>query len=68
MNKKALIKAVKELLRLVVLAIPALAIQVITNDPSLTAQYGVPVLFVLKAVDRYIHENPSIDKNGLLPF
>lgn len=61
-------EGVLEFLRLVVLALPALAIQVVTGDAALSSTYGGAILFALKAVDRYIHENPNINKNGLLPF
>lgn len=67
-NKPAIIKALKELGRLVVLSLPALAIQIISGNPDLTLQYGGTILFLLKGIDQYIHKNPSINANGLLPF
>lgn len=68
MNKQAIIKALKEFARMAVLAIPALLIQLISNNPNDTIQYGGAVLFVLRAVDKYIHESPTINAKGILPF
>lgn len=68
MNHKAIINGLKELGRLIVLGIPALVIQIISGNSALAASYGGTVLFVLKSIDRYIHDNPKINKNGLLPF
>jgi hypothetical protein len=67
-RKDAILKGLKEFGRLVILGIPALAIQVVSGDPTLTLQYGTPILFVLRALDKYIHENPAINAKGILPF
>lgn len=67
-KKDAIWAAVKEVLRLVVLAIPALLIQIFTGNPELAGTYGTAILFILRAVDKYIHTNPNINQNGLLPF
>lgn len=60
--------ALKELGRLVVFAIPAILIQVVTDNPNLTLGYGSVILGVLRAVDKAIHDNPDIKSKGLLPF
>lgn len=60
--------AVKEFLRLVVLALPAILIQVITNDPFATTVYGGLILGVLKSWDRSVHEDPTKEAQGILPF
>lgn len=67
-RRNAIIKALKELGRLVVLGIPALAIQLISNNPADALQYGGSTLFVLRALDKYIHENKNLNSDGLLPF
>lgn len=67
-QKTHLIEGLKEFLRLAVLGLPALAIQVVSGDAALASSYGGAILFVLKAVDKYIHDNPQINHNGLLPF
>lgn len=67
-KKNALWEAVKELLRLVILAVPALAIQILTGNSALAGTYGTVILFVLRTLDSYIHNNPKINQNGLLPF
>lgn len=67
-RKQAIWEATKEVLRLVVLAIPALLIQIFTGNPQLTGTYGTVILFVLRAIDSYIHNNKNIQANGLLPF
>jgi hypothetical protein len=65
---KAIVEGLKEVARLLVLSLPALLIELLTDDPNLAAGYGTLILFVLRALDKYIHENPNINKNGLLPF
>lgn len=67
-RRDAVLKGLKELGRLVILGLPALAIQIISSNPSLTLQYGGAILFVLRAVDKYIHEDPTINVKGILPF
>lgn len=67
-KKKALWEAIKSLLRLVVFAIPGILIAAITNDPELGAGYGVPILAVLKLIDKYIHESDKTKLRGLVPF
>lgn len=60
--------AVKEFGRLLVLAIPAILIQVITDDPVASTVIGGAILGVLKSWDRAIHEDPKDERDGLLPF
>lgn len=68
MNRTTLITAIKEAARLVVFSLPGLLIQIFTKNPNLALGYGSLLLYVLKAVDRSIHEDPEIKANGLLPF
>lgn len=67
-RRDAALKGLKEFGRLVILGLPALAIQIISSNPSLTLQYGGAILFVLRAADKYIHEDPTINAKGILPF
>jgi hypothetical protein len=67
-KKERLINGLKEAGRLVVLAIPAILIQVLSNDPELSVGLGGTILLVLKAVDRAIHEDKTTKSTGLLPF
>lgn len=63
-----LVAGLKELLRLAIFAIPGALILLLTNDPDIAGAYGVPVLFVLRAIDKGIHEDPTVDAKGILPF
>lgn len=63
-----LVKALLEFFRLVVFALPGLLIQLWTNDSTLALGLGTPILGLLKAFDKYLHENPDTNLNGLLPF
>lgn len=65
---RPIVKAFLELFRLVVFALPALLIQLLTNDPGLAFGLGTPLLALLKTIDKYVHENPDSDISGLLPF
>lgn len=67
-SMKTFVNILKELLRLAIFAIPAALIQILTNDPTLTGTYGAGILFILRAVDKTIHDNKNNDKNGILPF
>lgn len=68
LQKAARIKALKEAGRLLLFAVPAILIQVISGNADLTATYGGTILVVLKAIDKYLHENPNINVNGIAPF
>lgn len=60
----ALKETIKFVLRTIVLVgVPSVLAQVIKDKP----QYGVPIGFVLMAVDKYIHKLPN-EYVGLLPF
>lgn len=67
-QKASLVKGLKEIGRLLVLSIPGIVIYVISSDPDLSLKYGGLVLFLLKGIDKGIHENPNINANGLVPF
>ena len=58
----------KEAGRLVVLAIPGVLIQLVTNDAELAVWGGGALLTLLKGWDRAIHEDPNTERTGLLPF
>jgi len=68
MNKETIKKALLEAGRLVVLAIPGILIQVVSNDPALAASYGGIILLILKSLDRGVHESKTTDATGVLPF
>lgn len=59
--------ALKEAARLIVFGVPAILIQVVSNDPTLSAYAGGLILVVLRSTDKAIHDSPSAT-NGLLPF
>lgn len=63
-----LIAALKEIGRLVVFSLPAALILLFTENPELAGQWGIPILFILRAVDKGIHENENIKPQGLVPF
>lgn len=60
-------KTLKEFARLLIFALPAILIQLLTNDPALAGQYGVSALILLKTLDKAIHEGNNQYK-GILPF
>ena len=68
MKNKTFVSALKEIGRLIVFSIPGALILLLTESPEIAGAYGVPLLFVLRAVDKGIHENESTDKQGLVPF
>lgn len=65
-SKPPLALAFLEALRLLVLAIPSIALQLLSAHPS--PLVGGVLLLALKGLDKYIHENPNISLRGLLPF
>lgn len=67
MQNKPLKEALLEVLRLAVFALPAAAILFLTESPEVAGQWGVPILFILRAVDKAIHETPN-EAKGLVPF
>lgn len=66
MNKNPIWEASKDIVRLIVLAIPGLIIGYVTDLPE--TQVTVITLLALRAVDSYIHNNPKIKPRGLVPF
>lgn len=71
MNKQAILETVKELARLAIFgAISALVTwltsKVATFDPT-TLQYIVGTV-ILRAADKYVHNDPSNKAKGILPF
>lgn len=59
--------AVKELGRLAVFSLPGALVLLFTQNPELAGAYGIPLLYVLRAIDKGMHENDS-DTKGLVPF
>lgn len=68
MAKKPLLESLKELGRLLVFSLPGALILFFTNSPELAGAYGVPILYLLRAVDKGIHEDETNDAKGLVPF
>ena len=68
MNFKTLKLAFIELARLGLLALPGALILVFTQSPELAGAYGVPILFVLRAIDKGLHDNKETEIKGLVPF
>lgn len=72
MNKQRLQLAVKEFGRIVVLAIPsvivAALIQVLSNDPQLSTGVGALVLAALRSYDKGLHDDPTTNAKGIVPF
>lgn len=66
MNKQAVFEAAKELARVILFATIGFVIGYVTDLPQNTTT-GV-VLLLLRAVDKYLHENPEVKLNGLAPF
>jgi len=67
-DKKALVEAIKEPLRLLVLAILPFAIAYFATLPY---QWAVVATVVLRFVDKWVHEIEKVRKSevkGLLPF
>ena len=61
-------KALLEAARLLVFAIPAILITVLSDNPTLGGSLGGTILLVLKSIDRSIHEDKTNNVKGLLPF
>lgn len=59
---------VKEILRLAIFSLPGALILVFTANPTLAGAYGVPILYILRAIDKGIHEDKTVEAKGLLPF
>lgn len=63
---QAQIEALKEFVRVVVLALIGFAVAYLGELPQ--TETVVIVLSVLRFADKYIHEDKSNPRNGLLPF
>jgi len=68
MDKPSITALVKEIARLAIFSLPGALILAITNDPSLAGAYGVPILYILRAIDKAIHEDKTSSSQGILPF
>lgn len=68
MTKKPLKEALLEVLRLLVFSLPGAAILLLTQSPEVAGAWGVPLLFLLRALDKGIHEDETTDAKGLVPF
>jgi len=65
---KTFVAFLKELGRLALFSLPGALILLLTQSPELAGAYGVPILYVLRAIDKGIHENESTSAKGLVPF
>jgi hypothetical protein len=67
--KNPWLESLKEVARLLLLALPAIVLQVLNSDPTLssTAIGGLLVL-ILRGLDSYIHNNPNIALKGISPI
>lgn len=65
---QSLIAILKEIGRLILFSLPGALILLYTENPELAGAWGIPILYVLRAVDKGIHENENIKANGLAPF
>jgi len=68
MNKKTLIDGLKEVARLLIFSLPGALILLLTQSPELAGAYGVPILYLLRALDKGIHDNEEVAAKGLVPF
>lgn len=66
MNRKALLEAAKELGRVLLFAAIGWGIAYLTSLPE--SSTTLVALFVLKSLDKFVHENPNIKANGVAPF
>lgn len=62
-----LLAALKELGRLALFSLPGALILLFTESPELAGTWGVPILYILRALDKAIHESESEIK-GIAPF
>lgn len=67
---KPVSEALKEVLRLVVFGVVGIVItygiNYFTAVPQ--TQTSVIILFVLRAIDKWVHSNPDVKATGLVPF
>lgn len=64
-TKQPFIEALKSMVRLVLLALPGIAIAYFTDLPATPTIAGL--LLLLKGIDKYVHENPDIKLKGISP-
>lgn len=68
MSSDTFVPMLKELGRLIVFSLPGALILLFTENPELAGQYGIAILFVLRSIDKGLHESPETDVKGLVPF
>lgn len=68
MSSDTFIPMLKELGRLIVFSLPGALILLLTEKPEIAGQYGIAILFVLRAIDKGLHESPETEVKGLVPF
>lgn len=68
MSSDTFVPMLKELGRLLVFSLPGALILLFTENPELAGQYGVPILFLLRSVDKGLHESQDVEAKGLVPF
>ncbi len=69
MHTQSLIEAAKDAARVaVVAACAALADMLVTGQLNWQTLVVLTLAAVLKGADKYVHENPNINANGILPF
>lgn len=65
---QTLTAAFKEIARLLVFSLPGALILLFTENPELAGIWGVPALYILRAIDKALHESDKAKVNGLVPF
>lgn len=72
MNQKtqdAIVEAIKELMRVGIIAALPLVIDGLSKGALDLKLVGIAALIaVLRAVDKYVHEEPKIKSDGIIPF
>lgn len=68
MANQTLVAGLKEIGRLLIFSLPAALILLLTSNPELAGQYGIPALFILRAIDKGLHDNTETATKGLVPF
>lgn len=63
-----LLALLKEIGRLIVFSLPGALILLYTENPELAGAWGLPILYILRAVDKAIHESQDTKAQGLVPF
>lgn len=63
-----LLALLKEIGRLIVFSLPGALILLYTENPELAGVWGLPILYILRAVDKAIHESSDTKSQGLIPF